>query len=101
MLDDWGQQLGLKGSGSQSIRFDHGRVASHLVLEDTHMVDVDPSTTPGYALHGNPLYCGRALCVVTMSVAGLVVGGCVKSITRGSPVGCWPGMIAWPMYQLE
>jgi 3-hydroxy-9,10-secoandrosta-1,3,5(10)-triene-9,17-dione monooxygenase len=81
MLDDWGQQLGLKGSGSQSIRFDHGRVASHLVLEDTHMVDVDPSNgTPGLALHGNPLYCGRALCVFTMSVAGLVIGGAYNAL---------------------
>jgi 3-hydroxy-9,10-secoandrosta-1,3,5(10)-triene-9,17-dione monooxygenase len=79
--DSWGRQLGLKGSGSQTIRFDKGRVASHLVLEDTSMIDVDPSNgTPGLALHGNPLYCGRALCVFTMSVAGLVVGGAYNAL---------------------
>ena len=73
MLNDWGNQLGLKGSGSHSIRFEGGRIASHLALEDTSMIDVDPSNgTPGLELHGNPLYCGRALCVFTMSVAGLV-----------------------------
>jgi len=81
MLNDWGDQLGLRGSGSQSIRFDTGRIASHLALEDTSMVDVDPSNgTPGLALHGNPLYCGRALCVFTMSVAGLVVGGAYNAL---------------------
>ncbi|HMI70259.1 MAG TPA: acyl-CoA dehydrogenase family protein, partial [Solirubrobacteraceae bacterium] len=81
MLNDWGDQLGLRGSGSQSIRFDKGRIASHLVLEDTSMIDVDPSNgTPGLALHGNPLYCGRALCVFTMSVAGLVVGGAYNAL---------------------
>jgi 3-hydroxy-9,10-secoandrosta-1,3,5(10)-triene-9,17-dione monooxygenase len=81
MLNDWGDQLGLRGSGSQSIRFDKGRIASHLALEDTSMVDVDPSNgTPGLALHGNPLYCGRALCVFTMSVAGLVVGGAYNAL---------------------
>jgi 3-hydroxy-9,10-secoandrosta-1,3,5(10)-triene-9,17-dione monooxygenase len=81
MLNDWGDQLGLRGSGSQSIRFDKGRIASHLALEDTSMIDVDPSNgTPGLALHGNPLYCGRALCVFTMSVAGLVVGGAYNAL---------------------
>jgi 3-hydroxy-9,10-secoandrosta-1,3,5(10)-triene-9,17-dione monooxygenase len=77
----WGDQLGLRGSGSQSIRFAKGRIASHLALEDTNMIDVDPSNgTPGLALHGNPLYCGRALCVFTMSVAGLVVGGAYNAL---------------------
>ncbi len=80
MLDDWGTSLGLKGSGSHSIRFEGARLAPHLVLEDTNMIDVDPSTTPGLALHGNPLYCGRALCVFTMSVAGLVVGGAYNAL---------------------
>jgi 3-hydroxy-9,10-secoandrosta-1,3,5(10)-triene-9,17-dione monooxygenase len=80
MLNDWGDQLGLRGSGSQSIRFEGGRLPAHYVLEDTNMIDVDPSGTPGYALHGNPLYCGRALCVFTMSVAGLVIGGAYNAL---------------------
>ena len=81
MLNDWGDQLGLRGSGSQSIRFEGGRLPAHYVLEDTSMIDVDPSNgTPGLALHGNPLYCGRALCVFTMSVAGLVIGGAYNAL---------------------
>jgi 3-hydroxy-9,10-secoandrosta-1,3,5(10)-triene-9,17-dione monooxygenase len=81
MLNDWGDQLGLRGSGSQSIRFEAGRLPAHYVLEDTSMIDVDPSNgTPGLALHNNPLYCGRALCVFTMSVAGLVIGGAYNAL---------------------
>ncbi len=80
LWDSWGDQLGLRGSGSHTIRFDRARIASHLALEDTNMIDVDPAQTPGYALHGNPLYSGRALCVFTMSVAGLVVGGAYNAL---------------------
>ena len=29
------------------------------------------------------------------------LSGAMNSIIRGSPVGVSPGMIAWPMYQLE
>jgi 3-hydroxy-9,10-secoandrosta-1,3,5(10)-triene-9,17-dione monooxygenase len=77
----WGDQLGLRASGSHTIKFDKARIASHLVLEDTSMVDVDPSNgTPGLELHGNPLYCGRALCVFTMSVAGLMIGGAYNAL---------------------
>jgi 3-hydroxy-9,10-secoandrosta-1,3,5(10)-triene-9,17-dione monooxygenase len=75
MLDDWGDLLGLKGSGSHSITFDHGHVPAHWALENTQMVDVDVSQgTPGFALHGNPLYHGRALAPFTLTLAAVLVG---------------------------
>jgi 3-hydroxy-9,10-secoandrosta-1,3,5(10)-triene-9,17-dione monooxygenase len=76
MLDDWGHTLGLKGTGSNSIRFDDARIPAHALLEDVNMIDVDVAGgTPGLALHGNPMYGGRALCIFTMSLAGAIVGG--------------------------
>ncbi|MQA09549.1 MAG: acyl-CoA dehydrogenase [Pseudonocardiaceae bacterium] len=76
MLDDWGDTLGLRGSGSHSIRFTDGRLPRHYVLERTSMVDVDVSDgTPGLTLHGNPVYCGRSLGVFTLSLAAIMVGG--------------------------
>lgn len=76
MLDDWGDSLGLKGSGSQSIRFDGGRIPAHWALENANMVEMDVSDgTPGYALHGNALYSGRALGPFTMTLAAIAVGG--------------------------
>ena len=67
--------LGLKGSGSQSVRFARGRIPAHWALEDTFMVDknVDDGT-PGLRLHGNPLYGGRALGAFTLSLLALAVG---------------------------
>jgi 3-hydroxy-9,10-secoandrosta-1,3,5(10)-triene-9,17-dione monooxygenase len=75
IVDDWGDLLGMKGSGSQSITFEHGRIPARFALERTLMVDVDVSNgTPGLELHGNPMYAGRALGCFTMSLAALLVG---------------------------
>lgn len=75
MLDDWGDSLGLKGSGSHSIRFDGGHIPQHFAIENTNMVMVDVTGgTPGLELHGNPLYCGRSLGVFAMQLTALAVG---------------------------
>jgi 3-hydroxy-9,10-secoandrosta-1,3,5(10)-triene-9,17-dione monooxygenase len=75
MLDDWGDQLGLRGSGSHSIVFQNGRVPGHWVLERTNMIDIDVSGgTPGLRLHGNPLYAGRNAGVFSMTLAAITVG---------------------------
>ena len=75
MLDDWGNLLGLKGSGSQSVVFDHAKIPAHWGLENTFMIDVDVSNgTTGLELHGNPMYGGRAIGPFTVSLAALIVG---------------------------
>lgn len=75
MLDDWGNLLGLKGTGSQSVVFDHCRIPAHWALENTFMIDVDVSNgTPGLELHGNPMYAGRAIGPFTICLAALIVG---------------------------
>jgi 3-hydroxy-9,10-secoandrosta-1,3,5(10)-triene-9,17-dione monooxygenase len=75
MLDDWGNLLGLKGSGSQSVLFEHSRIPAHWALERTFMVDVDVDEgTPGLELHGNPMYGGRAIGPFTICLAALIVG---------------------------
>jgi 3-hydroxy-9,10-secoandrosta-1,3,5(10)-triene-9,17-dione monooxygenase len=75
MLDDWGMHLGLKGSGSQSIRFEASSIPTHWALENTFMVDVNvDGGTPGLRLHGNPMYGGRALGAFTLTLAALAVG---------------------------
>ena len=81
MLDDWGNLLGLKGSGSQSIVFDHGRIPAHWGLENTFMIDVDVSNgTPGLELHGNPMYAGRAIGPFTICLAALIVGAAYNAL---------------------
>jgi 3-hydroxy-9,10-secoandrosta-1,3,5(10)-triene-9,17-dione monooxygenase len=81
MLDDWGDLLGMKGSGSQSITFAGGEIPAHWALENTFMVDVDVSKgTPGLRLHGNPLYAGRALGCFTMTLAAILVGAAYNAL---------------------
>jgi 3-hydroxy-9,10-secoandrosta-1,3,5(10)-triene-9,17-dione monooxygenase len=73
--DDWGQTLGLKGSGSHSITVDNAHIPAHFVLEYTHMSLVDVSKgTPGRALHDNPEYGGGPLSSMLFNVAALSVG---------------------------
>jgi 3-hydroxy-9,10-secoandrosta-1,3,5(10)-triene-9,17-dione monooxygenase len=75
MLDDWGHTLGLKGSGSNSIVFEDGRIPEYYALPNTSMLDVDNSNgTPGQRLHGNPMYLGRALAFFGLEFGALVVG---------------------------
>jgi 3-hydroxy-9,10-secoandrosta-1,3,5(10)-triene-9,17-dione monooxygenase len=76
MLDDWGDTLGLKGSGSHSVRFEGARIPAHFALENTWLVDTDVSKgTPGLRLHGNPMYAGRTLSFFQTELAALMVGG--------------------------
>ncbi len=75
MLDDWGDTLGLKGSGSHSVRFENARIPARYALEDTWMVDTDVSGgTPGYRLHGNPMYAGRTLAFFQGELAAVMIG---------------------------
>ncbi|MFC3456339.1 acyl-CoA dehydrogenase family protein [Amycolatopsis speibonae] len=76
MLDDWGDSLGLRGSGSHSIQFrDSAWIPQHWAIPDLNVGEAEVSDgTPGLRLHGNPLYAGRSRSVFTMTIAALAVG---------------------------
>ncbi len=76
MLDDWGDTLGLKGSGSHSIRFDHARDPARISSSRTRgwSTSTRATATPGYLLHGNPMYAGRTLAFFSIEFGALVVG---------------------------
>jgi 3-hydroxy-9,10-secoandrosta-1,3,5(10)-triene-9,17-dione monooxygenase len=72
-LDDWGGQLGLKGSGSHSIVVRDGRVPAEFTRPG-HMSEVEVSGgTPGRELHG-PDYGGGLLGFMVLESAALAVG---------------------------
>jgi 3-hydroxy-9,10-secoandrosta-1,3,5(10)-triene-9,17-dione monooxygenase len=74
-LDDWGRQLGLKGTGSYSIVMDKARLPDYLTLPGTHMSETDVTCgTPGRTLHANPLYGGGQLSFMLLEIASLAVG---------------------------
>jgi len=95
IVDDWGRLTGLKGSGSNTIAFDHGRVPVHWGIEDALMVDFDvDELPPGVALHGNPMYGGRAMGCFTLTLAALGVGAAYHALDE------YEGMLRTKMTQL-
>ncbi|MEN3539946.1 acyl-CoA dehydrogenase family protein [Microbispora sp. ZYX-F-249] len=73
-LDDWGQQLGLRGSGSHSISIENAFVPDHLTL-GAHLSQVTVTGgTPGLALHANPQYGGGPLSFMLLELGALAVG---------------------------
>ncbi|MET8196144.1 acyl-CoA dehydrogenase family protein [Micromonospora sp. NPDC005222] len=76
MLDDWGWQLGLKGSGSHSIRISDGRIPGHFGLElDFNEISVTGGT-PGRDLHEHPQYGGAPASSMALEGAHIAVGMC-------------------------
>ncbi|MBE1489761.1 acyl-CoA dehydrogenase family protein [Plantactinospora soyae] len=73
-LDDWGDQLGLKGSGSHSVKIDRAFVPEYRVL-NTHIGTATVENgTPGLALHGNTLYGGGVLSMIQFQNGALAIG---------------------------
>lgn len=74
-LEDWGGQLGLKGSGSHSVKIEKAHIPSHYALPGTHMGEVSVlDGTPGLELHGTSLYGGSVLAPLNFQVGALAVG---------------------------
>jgi 3-hydroxy-9,10-secoandrosta-1,3,5(10)-triene-9,17-dione monooxygenase len=82
ILDDWGRLMGLKGSASNTITFDRGRIPAHWAIEDALMVDFDLEThgAPGVELHGNPMYGGRAMACFTLTLTAVAIGGAFAAL---------------------
>jgi 3-hydroxy-9,10-secoandrosta-1,3,5(10)-triene-9,17-dione monooxygenase len=73
LQDDWGQQLGLKGSGSQSITMDDARIPARFTIMG-HLSQLPVTLgTPGRVLHG-PQYGGGPLSFMLLELGALAVG---------------------------
>jgi 3-hydroxy-9,10-secoandrosta-1,3,5(10)-triene-9,17-dione monooxygenase len=74
-LDDWGQQLGLRGSGSHGIVIENGHIPGYLALPGVSISQVDVTAgTPGRTLHGNAEYGGGQLAYTNFVNAAMAVG---------------------------
>jgi 3-hydroxy-9,10-secoandrosta-1,3,5(10)-triene-9,17-dione monooxygenase len=61
MIESWKNVLGLRGTGSHSIRIDKAFIGKGYAVA-THLYDAKTGYgTPGSALHGNPMYAHRPL----------------------------------------
>lgn len=73
-LNDWGQQLGLRGSGSHSVRIDNAFVPDRFTIHD-HLSQLSVTDgTPGEALHRNTMYGGGPLSFMLLELGALAVG---------------------------
>ncbi|GGA64792.1 hypothetical protein GCM10011490_14230 [Pseudoclavibacter endophyticus] len=74
-LDDWGNTLGLNGSGSHSIRFDSAVLPDRFLVEDADLVEYAfDGDSPGSAAYGNPMYSGRHMSSFAFGIAAIMVG---------------------------
>ncbi|WP_256104170.1 acyl-CoA dehydrogenase family protein [Streptomyces sp. ODS05-4] len=72
-LEDWGAQLGLKGSGSHSIRIEGARIPGRHTLGGHLSMMAVTEDTPGRRLHG-PEYGGGPLSFMLLELGVLAVG---------------------------
>lgn len=80
MLDDWGQLLGLKGSGSNSIVFDKAFLADRFVVPNVSMVAIEVEHgTPGQRLHENPIYGGRPGGFFQAELSAVMIGAALAA----------------------
>jgi 3-hydroxy-9,10-secoandrosta-1,3,5(10)-triene-9,17-dione monooxygenase len=79
VLSDWGGDatLGMRASGSNSVRIGGAFVPEHWVIpmgRGLWSADDVPDGTYGTRLHGNPMYLGRMMCPYHASLVTTVVG---------------------------
>ncbi|QIY94116.2 hypothetical protein HEP87_08760 [Streptomyces sp. S1D4-11] len=74
LLDDWQGVLGLRGSGSHSIRFDEARIPARFTREASLLDLPVEGGSLGSKLHGHPMYAGRAASFFHGELAALMIG---------------------------
>jgi 3-hydroxy-9,10-secoandrosta-1,3,5(10)-triene-9,17-dione monooxygenase len=80
ILDDWGDLIGLKGSGSHSIVVDDARIPEHWAVPVEEFMAVGVTSTPGYELHGNPVYGGAFLAFAMGELNSVQVGNAQAAV---------------------
>jgi 3-hydroxy-9,10-secoandrosta-1,3,5(10)-triene-9,17-dione monooxygenase len=73
--DDWGNTLGLRGSGSHTLEFTQAHVPDEWVLVGRTQFEMPNGRNPGAELHGNPMYGAPTLGIFGLEIATLAVGG--------------------------
>ena len=74
MLNDWGDSLGLKGSGSQSVRFEKARIPARFVLAK-EILNYEVPVQGAVREHGDsPMYYGRFMSFLMLEPASIMIG---------------------------
>ena len=74
LIDNWRGYIGMKASGSNSIRIEKAFIPkSFLVEQNLFTLDITGGTI-GYHLHGNPMYSGRLFGFFQTEISSILVG---------------------------
>lgn len=73
VLDNWGEILGFRGSGSNSVVIENVLVP-HGYVSKTHIEAVDVAGGPGVSLHGNPMYAGQMTSFFNIQLVSILAG---------------------------
>lgn len=73
LLDNWGDFIGMRASGSNSIRIKDAFIADEFFAPQ-NLFDMKIEELPGYKVHGNPLYAGRMFGFFQTEISSIMVG---------------------------
>lgn len=73
MLDNWGDFIGMRASGSNSVRIENAFIPDEFLARQ-NLFDMKIEELPGYKLHGNPLYAGRMFGFFQTEISSIMVG---------------------------
>ncbi len=75
LLDDWKDHaLGMKGSGSNSIVCEGTVISEDFLIFGSLISFTGGLDTPGYALHGNPMYAGLPMGYLQLEISSILCG---------------------------
>lgn len=74
VLDDWHGVLGLRGSGSNSVRMENARIPAYCTREASLLDLPIEGGSIGSKLHGNPMYAHRAPSFYHGELAAIIIG---------------------------
>jgi 3-hydroxy-9,10-secoandrosta-1,3,5(10)-triene-9,17-dione monooxygenase len=75
LMDDWRHRaFGMRGSGSNSISVEGTVVPDECVVRGSLLQFDGGLETPGYELHGNPMYAGHPMGYLQLEITSVLVG---------------------------
>jgi 3-hydroxy-9,10-secoandrosta-1,3,5(10)-triene-9,17-dione monooxygenase len=80
VLDNWGDLIGLKGSGSHSVVVEETVIPARHVLPLQQFLAMGLDSTPGYRLHANSLYGGAFMAFALGELNSVQVGNAQAAV---------------------
>ncbi|MGD9958375.1 acyl-CoA dehydrogenase family protein [Nocardioides sp.] len=75
LMDDWRHRaFGMRGSGSNSITMDATVIPDECLVRGSLLKFDGELKSPGYELHGNPMYAGHPLGYLQLEITSILVG---------------------------